>query len=144
MRTLQFNNGDLKDVLLPKNFGPLLETIFCDVPAALEGTAFRPASDVIEKENSFEIRLSLAGYKKEDITIGLEGNRLTVSGELKQTEEEKNEKFHMREIRRGKFSRTFSLPKNADAENAEAGFRDGILSISVPKAEPQGKKIEIK
>ena len=144
MTTLQFKNGDLKDVLLPKTFGPLLETFFCDVPAALEGTAFRPASDIVEKESNYEIRLSLAGYKKEDITIGLEGTRLTVSGELKQTEGEQDEKYHVREIRHGKFSRSFSLPKNANAETAEANFHDGILTISIPKSEPQGRKIEIK
>jgi HSP20 family protein len=144
MTTLQFKNGDLKDVLLPRNFGPLLETFFHEVPAGLERLASRPAADIVEKENTYEIHLSLAGYKKEDINIGLEGNKLTVSGNLTETEEEKNEKYHVREIRKGSFSRTFNLAKNANAEKAEAEFQDGILKISIPKFEPQGKKIEIK
>jgi HSP20 family protein len=143
MTTLQFKNGDLKDVLLPKTFTPFFESFFTDMPIVETGK-FRPASDIIEKENGYELQLSLAGYRKEDISINLEGNKLTVSGSLKQDEEKQDEKYHVCEIHRGAFSRTFNLPKNANVEAAEASFQDGILTISIPKAEPQGKKIEIK
>jgi HSP20 family protein len=144
MTTLKFKNGELRDAFLPRNFGPILETFFHDMPASLENAAFRPAADIIEKDNTYEIRLSLAGYRKEDIQIDLEGNKLTVSGKRELTEEEKSEKYHVSEIRRGAFSRTFSLAKNANADGIEAEFQDGILKIAIPKAELQGKKIEIK
>ncbi|MGZ5244366.1 MAG: Hsp20/alpha crystallin family protein [Bacteroidia bacterium] len=144
------NNSDL--VNLQKPFSTLFNSLLNDatVYPAEQANTFRPHAEISETEESYHLKLALPGYKKENISINLDGNKLTISGEVKAEteakEDEKKIKYYLREIRNGNFSRAFSLPKNADTEKIEANFNDGILSLYIPKSETKalGKTIEIR
>jgi HSP20 family protein len=96
---------------------------------------FTPRVDVLEKTNQFEVHLALPGLKKEEINISIEKNTMTVSGERKLKNENKEDKFHMVENFYGKFSRSFTLPENIDTTKIEGAFEDGMLSVILPKVE---------
>ena len=102
-----------------------------------------PKVDIMESEQHFEVHISLAGFKKEDIKVELEENRLTISGERKLEKKEEDKKYHLLESEYGTFSRTFTLPKNVKSEAIDAQFKDGILHLSIPKAEKEIKKLNI-
>lgn len=108
--------------------------------------SYRPAVDILERENQFELHIMMPGLSKEDIKLDLEDKKLTISAERKKESEESEVKYHTVESFFGKFSRRFNLPKNSDAENISAEFKNGILVVSIPKSEPakSTKSIEIK
>jgi HSP20 family protein len=102
-----------------------------------------PKVDIIETENSFELHVSLPGFKKEDIHVELEENKLTITGERKLNKEEHTKKYHLVESEHGSFERTFTLPKNARTNTINANYIDGILQLSIPKEEKEIKKQQI-
>ena len=92
-----------------------------------------PSSDVIENTDEIIVRLEVPGISSDDITVNVEKDVLTVSGEKKDINESKL--YHRSEIRYGSFKRTFSLPAHINQNKIEAAYKDGILSIHLPKAE---------
>jgi HSP20 family protein len=103
-----------------------------------------PRTDLMETDDSYGLRLDLPGMTKDDITINLQNNTLTVRGERtsKQTSEE--EEYVRVERAFGTFHRTFTLPDAVDAESIEASYDDGVLTITVPKTEESTRRqIEI-
>ncbi len=96
-----------------------------------------PAVNIAENDNQYEVELSVPGMKKEDIQVHLDGGVLTVSGENKSEKEDKNKKFTRREFTYSSFSRSFTLPDNADENSINAKYEDGILKLSI------GKKIKV-
>ncbi len=112
------------------------------------GLTFSPRVDIIELEDKINFEVELAGVKKEDVKILLEDNVLTVNGEKKDLSKDQKEKKILRSERYfGNFKRLFRLPEDINADGIEAKFEDGILTISVPKAEVKSQKektIEIK
>jgi len=96
-----------------------------------------PDADVVEAESGIHVMLEMPGMRTEDIEIGLENRVLTVSGEKRPERSEGDEKntWHLSERRYGKFSRSFVLPRDVDAEQIRAHFDNGVLSISIPKSE---------
>ena len=138
-------SNHLRDVFFPRSFGSMFNDLWNDETAEQTYNFFRPSVDVLEHDNSFEIHLSIPGMKKDEISIDLKNDVLTISGERKQKTEKKDAKFHMGEIRYGKFSRTFRLPDHVNAEAIEAAFNDGVLELTIPKAEAaKPKSINIK
>ncbi len=106
---------------------------------------WQPSVDTYEKDNAIEIRAELPGVKKDDISIDVRNNILTLSGERNYDEDVNEENYYRRERFYGKFQRAFTLPDNVDADKIEAHFEDGVLKITVPKTEQsQTKKIEVK
>ena len=105
--------------------------------------SFVPPVDVYEDEHKLVLKLEIPGVNEEDLDISLENNTLVVKGERKFEKEEKEENFHRIERRYGSFARTFRLPNTVDAENAEANYEKGILSISLAKR-PEAKPKQIK
>jgi len=106
---------------------------------------FKPGANILETDKAFEIQLALPGMKKEDVKIDLRENTLSISGERTLKSEETKGTWHFSEIREGKFSRSFIIPENIVQESIEANFADGILEVTLPKAEPkQAKAITIK
>lgn len=108
-----------------------------------------PAVNVKEESGRFQIELAAPGLKKEDFDVDLDHNILTISSEKKEENEEKNEeaRYTKREYSFRSFSRSFTLPENADGEHIEANYQDGVLTISIPKKEEKenkNKRIEIK
>jgi HSP20 family protein len=79
--------------------------------------------------------MELPGVNPEDVRLSLENNILTIRGEKKQESEESNERVHRFERTYGMFERTFALPNTVDAEKIEARYENGVLLVSIPKAE---------
>jgi len=108
------------------------------------GNAWLPAVDVSETDNEFVVRAELPGMSHEDIDINVQDNILTLKGEKQQEKNEEGENFHRLERSYGSFSRSFTLPTGVNPEDIKANFKDGILEVSMPKAEEaKPKKIAI-
>jgi HSP20 family protein len=135
MTITKYKKPGLTDVFFPRNFGSLMTDFWNDADFENSTNFFRPSVDILENDKAFEIHLSIPGMKKEEIKIDLKNDVLTISGERQQKEEKKTSKYHMGEIRYGKFLRTFQLPEKIDKDSIEASFQDGILEITMPKGE---------
>lgn len=109
--------------------------------------SFLPSIDVSEDEKSIQVNAELPGMTEKDIEVTLHDNVLTLKGEKKHEEEKKDQNYHCIERRYGSFHRSFPLPQEVEIEKIDASFKNGILSIAIPKKEGEkekGKKIEIK
>ncbi len=112
-----------------------------------ETVGFVPAVDIKEEEDRYLIQVDLPGVDPQDVEVTLENNVLTIRGERKTEAEEKREGYYRVERVYGSFFRSFTLPAEVDEEKIEASYKDGVLTISVPKrpeAVKKAKKIEIK
>jgi HSP20 family protein len=108
-----------------------------------------PAVDVVEKDNHFEISAELPGVDAGDIEVNVNMDTLRIKGEKREGKEAEDQKqdFHLSERRFGPFQRTFRFPEHVDPDKIEASFRDGVLTIILPKSEetqPPGKNIPIR
>ncbi|KAI0262701.1 small heat shock protein [Gloeopeniophorella convolvens] len=109
--------------------------------------AFQPRMDVHHNKetNNVTVSFELPGLQKEDVTIDVHNNVLTVSGESKTSSERNEDGYAVRERRYGKFSRALSLPQGIKNEDIKASMADGVLTIAFPKSTPETepKKITI-
>jgi HSP20 family protein len=107
--------------------------------------ALMPPVDVTEKEDKFSVSVELPGLKKDDIKLSLQNNVLTISGSKKREAESKDDRYHRIERSFGTFCRTVNLASTVDASKIDADFKDGILTVSLPKVEEaRPKEISIK
>jgi len=107
--------------------------------------AWTPAVDIAEHDDEYLVKVELPGVNKEDVKITIESNVLTIRGEKKQEKETKKENYHRVERNYGSFQRSFTLPSTVKSEKIDASYKDGILSVSLPKAEEaKPKQIEVK
>lgn len=107
---------------------------------------WNPSVDVREDDKCFTIHAEIPGVKKEDISCDLNEGVLTISGERKEKKKEENERYHRVERMYGKFSRSFTLPKNCDPNKISANYNEGVLELCLPKTAPttpQSRKIDI-
>lgn len=119
-----------------------LEKSFYNYPSNEGVSGFIPVVNTREAENAFHIDVDLPGVKKDDIKVDLQKDVLTISGERKTREEIKEEDYYKVETSFGKFSRSFTLPDNADTEHIEAKTVDGVLEVTIPKLdENKNKKV---
>eukprot|EP01102_Stenamoeba_stenopodia_P007003 TRINITY_DN1955_c0_g1_i1.p1 TRINITY_DN1955_c0_g1~~TRINITY_DN1955_c0_g1_i1.p1 ORF type:complete len:218 (+),score=59.04 TRINITY_DN1955_c0_g1_i1:217-870(+) len=105
-----------------------------------------PSVDISETEKEFTIHAELPGVKKEDLKLQIDDDVLTVQGERKFEKVEEGREFRKRERSYGSFARTFQLPEGVDQESIKASFKDGVLEVSIPKAQeqkPKGRTIEV-
>jgi HSP20 family protein len=106
--------------------------------------SWTPAVDVVETDDAIVLKAELAGMDPADINIEVQDNVLTVSGERRFQEEVKEDKYYRIERRYGSFSRSLALPPTADETKVEAKYDNGLLEITVPKAEiAKPKKITV-
>ncbi len=117
--------------------------IWWRVPAAELG--WTPGVELYEKDDKFVVRAELPGMKKEEFDISVLGNTLTIKGERKAESEVKDEDYYRCELCYGKFSRSVALPAAVEAKKVEANYENGILEVTLPKAEEaKPKKVEVK
>jgi HSP20 family protein len=103
------------------------------------------ALDVAEKDDAFIVKASVPGVPAEDVEVTLTDNVLTIKGEMKADKEINEENYHLRERRFGSFMRSVTLPTAVDADKIEAVNENGVLTLTLPKAEAvKPKKIEVK
>jgi HSP20 family protein len=93
------------------------------------------ALDVYENDDALVVKAALPGVRPDEVDISVTGDVLTIKGETKSEEETKDDNYHRRELRYGAFSRSIALPTRVNHEKAEATFENGILTITLPKAE---------
>jgi HSP20 family protein len=98
-----------------------------------EAVAFSPAFDVKETKDSFMFKADVAGVKEQDLTVTSTGSRLTITGKRESEKEEKDETYYACERSYGSFSRSFTLPEQADVAHVKAELKNGELTIVVPK-----------
>jgi HSP20 family protein len=94
-----------------------------------------PPVDILEEEGALTLNVELPGLKREDISIRVEDQVLTICGERKPDTEETRRNYHRVERSYGKFSRSFTLNRQIDVTGIDARFRDGVLTVSLPKRE---------
>jgi len=112
---------------------------------AMTVSQWTPLVDIIEDSNEYLVKAELPELKKEDVKVSVENGELTISGERKSEKEEKDKKFHRIERSYGSFIRSFTLPESVNADKVSAEFKDGVLSVHLPKDEKaKPKSIEVK
>ena len=104
-----------------------------------------PAVDVIETEKDYVIKAELPEVKKEDVKVTVQDGVVTIQGERRQELEDKNRRFHRVERSYGSFVRSFTMPDFVDETKVSADFKDGVLSLHLPKTEKaKPRAIEVK
>ena len=125
-----------------------LARMFDDSPlsSTSNGGTWLPAVNVEESKDELVLSAELPGMKKDDISIDIENNVLTISGEKteERTEGQEERRYHVWERKYGAFQRSFTLPRTVKADEIRAHFDNGILRVHMPKlAEAKGRKIEV-
>lgn len=106
---------------------------------------WKPSVDISEDDNSYIVSADLPGLTKKEISINVKDNLLTITGERKSAKKDKDDSYYRMERRYGTFSRSFHLPDEVLEEKITASFKNGVLTIDIPKAEvTKPKEIEIK
>lgn len=114
----------------------LFEDAFTHPLFARDGwSASTPAIDMYQTDDEIVVKASLPGIKADEVQINITGDVLTLKGEVKHDEEKNDKSWHIREQRWGSFQRSLALPTNVVSDKAKAEFENGILTITLPKAE---------
>ncbi len=127
------------------NFHDEIERLF-SLPLAAGGAAvpWVPALEVYEQKDDYVVKVELPGVNKEDVKLSLEAGTLTITGERKnETKPETAEVYHSERFY-GRFQRTVNLPETVAANQVTAGYKDGVLTVTLPKSEEaKPKQIDI-
>ncbi len=134
----------LRDTFFTHTFGHPLNII--------KNTTLRPAVEVIQNKENYKVKVQLPGVKKDDIEVDLDNDFITITAETKEEKEEKHEedlnrRYHTSEFRYGKYQRTISFDQPIKANEANATYKNGILTITIPKQQietKETKKLTIK
>jgi len=94
-----------------------------------------PAIDMYQTDDEVVVKAALPGFKADEVQINVTGDVLTLRGEMKHEEEQKDKAWHIREHRWSSFERSITLPTNVKADKAVADYENGILTVTLPKAE---------
>jgi len=119
---------------------------FFDIPARLFGGLSSRRVDVYQTERDVVVKAEIPGVTKEDLNLYIDENSIRLSGQTRRENDFKDENAYRTERYYGSFSRTIPLPVEVKSEQAKAEYKDGILSITVPKVEPskiKSRKIDI-
>ncbi len=134
-------------VVMRRQMNRLFDDIFGDLALpGFDGPAGRqmvaPKIDVSETDKELRITAELPGVKEDDVEVMLDEDSVTIRGEINQEreDEDKDRNYHVRERIEGVFSRTLPLPFRADPNKVQASFRDGILTVTIPKPEEAQQK----
>jgi len=123
----------------------LFDGFFRGLDKPFPGYKAWPAIDVAEQDDAIVVRAEVAGCKPEEIDISVYGNTLTISGEKQQSKEEKDKGYYHMESTYGSFRRDINLPADVDNSKVAATCTDGVLSITLPKAEvSKAVKVQVK
>ncbi|MEX1116130.1 MAG: Hsp20/alpha crystallin family protein [Akkermansiaceae bacterium] len=114
-----------------------MQRVFSTIPAksdeSMSLAEWSPSVDIAENDTEYVVKAELPQVKKEDIKVSVEDGTLSISGERRVEKEETKLKFHRIERAYGRFERTFSLPDETDSEKVTSEYKDGILTVHLPK-----------
>ncbi len=145
MRLMQVRDPFTREMEAWRN--AVLNEMLNEVPSSTyrEDRPWALALDVAETEDKFIVKASLPGISPDDLDITFTDNVLTIKGEIKQEQDIEEGKYHLRERRYGMFQRSIALPVPVNADKIEATYKDGVLTLSIPKVEEiKPKKISVK
>jgi len=128
------------------NIGKDMSNFIDNLPSRLFGGISTPRVDVYQTEADVVVKAEIPGVSKDDLNLYIDENFVRLSGQTKKENEFKEENICRTERYYGSFSRTIQLPVEVKSEKAKAEYKDGILSITVPKLEPsksKGRRIDI-
>jgi len=137
-------------VCSPNRVGVNLDRVFNDLFAGIPawtnvGTDFSPRVNITENDERIKLEFDLPGMVKDDVKVSVKDRLLTVSGERKVEKKDEKENFVRSEIFTGQFSRSFTLPETVDADKISADYKNGLLSLALPKTEKaKPKQIDVK
>ena len=137
-------NNFLRDTFLTNAFANPLKI--------KKNSIWRPAIEVRQNDKNYKVKVQLPGVKKDDIIVELDNDFMTVTAEIQEEkeekkEDEKNERCHTSEFRYGKYQRTISFDAPIKAEEANAEYKNGLLTVTIPKQKTETttkKRLEIK
>jgi HSP20 family protein len=118
----------MRDLLRWDPFREMAPTFSVELPS------YTPAFEVKETKESFVFKADIPGTKEQDIEVNVAGNRLTIAGRREAEREDKSDTFYAYERSYGSFTRTFTLPDQADTSHVKAELKNGELTVVVPKA----------
>lgn len=118
---------------------PVMDSLFGDSLLEFNGQRL-PNIDVVDRNNEIMVRAEVPGIEKKDLTISLTDNLLTIKGQTKTESKQEEGDYHRREISSASFARSFTLPGTVDSAKAAASLKDGVLEITLPKAESSKKR----
>jgi len=126
----------------PRDIFELMENFWGDDLPSPAGAY--PSVDISETKDQVLVKAELPGMEPADVDLTIERDTLIIRGEKKQESEEKNENYHRVERSYGSFNRSIPLPVKVDAEKVSAGFKNGVLTVTMPKDEStQPKRVSI-
>lgn len=144
MALVRFDRGNRNGLArLHSEMDDLFDSFFRGLERPFAGYKAWPAIDVAEQDEAVLVRAEVPGCKADDIEISVHGNTLTISGEKKFEEEKKEKGYYHMESSYGSFRRELNLPSEVDASKIEAVCKDGVLSVTLPKA-ARAKAIKVK
>lgn len=121
----------------------LFDVFFGTQPQTIDDL-WRPSIDIEESNGNLMVKAEIPGMKKENIKVSVKEDMLTISGERKQENETRDKTYHRIERSYGQFQRMIRLPAEVDADKIKASYKDGVLSVTLPKPESmQPKHIDV-
>jgi HSP20 family protein len=126
-----------------RTFSPFLSNLFDDdfFPVLTNRTSSMPAVNIKENEKSYFLELAVPGMDKKNLKIDINEDVLTISSESKNESEEEKDGYKRKEFSYSSFCRSFYIPDNVNKDKIEANYKDGILSVELPKVEEEKSKI---
>lgn len=121
LMNLRDNINRIFDMSIPENWGE-----------GREGTHWHPSVDIYEKDDEMVVHAELPGIKKDDISLSLKDNVLSIKGKRESEEEIDEDGYYRKERRFGSFQRSIPLTESIDPEKVNASFKDGVLEVRVP------------
>jgi HSP20 family protein len=125
---------------LPSLFESIMSRDPEEMMNSVRRTKTLPAANVNESDDGYSVELALPGMKKADISMKVEEDLLTIFSESTNEKEEKSENSILREFNYSSFSRSFNLPDNINREDIKANYKNGVLTVSIPKLEEAKRK----
>ena len=125
-----------------RTFDSMLNNFFEEMNTPKQrSNVWRPAMDVQDLEKSYELAFSLPGFEKENITISVKNNTLTLKATKAEVKEDEGVKYLAREIARGSYERDIELPENVNTDKISAEYKSVILTLSIPKTKEALPKV---
>jgi HSP20 family protein len=122
-------------LMRPEPFGTDFDRLFNTLFDRNQAQRWTPAMDLVEADDHFLLRADLPGLTEADVSIELNDNSLTISGERQAEHEQRERGWYRLERQFGKFNRSLTLPDGIDADHESAAFHNGVLEVRIPKPE---------
>jgi len=103
-----------------------------------------PSLDIVDRDHEILVRVEVPGVDKKDLDVSISGNVLTIKGSVQRERKDESERYHWREISRGSFSRSITLPAGVDASSVTAALKDGVLEVTAEKTgASKGRSVKV-